>query len=164
MRALSRLHCVLFQPKIAGNTGNMGRTCLAFGATLHLIEPLGFSLDEKAVRRAGIDHWKHVPLKVHKSWEAFEADGPKGHRFFFSKSGGRSLFQVSDELAVIPSSENLILVFGNEVNGLDDLDPTIKSPLVHLPMLNGDIVRSLNLSNCASIVLWEAFKSRQTPV
>ena len=87
--AVAPIHVVLVHPEIHWNTGNAGRSCLAAGATLHLIEPLGFSLDERQVRRAGLDYWEHVDLRLWPGWSEFEAALPSlGEPFFFS-TGGR---------------------------------------------------------------------------
>ena len=108
------IHVVLVHPEIHWNTGNAGRSCLAAGATLHLIEPLGFSLDEREVRRAGLDYWEHVDLRVWPSWEAFERELPSlGEPFFFSTKGTRMYWD-----AEMP--EDVVLVFGRETGGLPD--------------------------------------------
>src|SRR5262245_36400398 len=84
------IHVVLVHPEIHWNTGNAGRTCLATGAMLHLVEPLGFSLDERQVKRAGLDYWEHVALRVWPGWEAFEDELPRlGEPFFFSTKATR---------------------------------------------------------------------------
>src|SRR5690606_32544752 len=89
------IHVVLVQPEIHWNTGNAGRTCLAVGATLHLIEPLGFSLDEKQVRRAGLDYWEHVDLRVWPDWAAFERELPRlGEPYFFSTKASRPMWEA----------------------------------------------------------------------
>src|SRR5689334_8337261 len=108
------LHVVLFQPEIHWNTGNAGRTCLAAGAQLHLIEPLGFSLDEREVKRAGLDYWEHVNPRVWPSWEALERELPQlGEPFFFSTKSKRLLWD-----APLGASADTVLVFGRETGGL----------------------------------------------
>src|ERR1700710_2844226 len=88
-------HVVLVQPEIHWNTGNAGRTCLAVGATLHLIEPLGFSLDEREVRRAGLDYWEHVDVRVWPSWDAFEQELPAlGEAYFFASEAAQSFWDA----------------------------------------------------------------------
>jgi len=88
-------HVVLVHPEIHWNTGNAGRTCLATGSTLHLIEPLGFSLDEKQVKRAGLDYWEHVDLRVWPGWDDFEKALPSlGEPFFFSTKATRTLWEA----------------------------------------------------------------------
>lgn len=89
------LHVALVQPEIHWNTGNAGRTCLAAGATLHLVKPLGFSLDEREVRRAGLDYWEHVDVRVRESWDEFERELPSlGEPWFFSTKATRLLWDA----------------------------------------------------------------------
>ena len=117
LRAVS-LHVVLVHPEIHWNTGNAGRSCLATGATLHLIEPLGFSLGEREVRRAGLDYWPHVDVRVWKSWEEFEPELPAlGEPFFFTTKARRRYWDA--ELG----SGSVVLIFGRETGGLSTLLP-----------------------------------------
>src|SRR5262245_19857860 len=105
------IHVAFVEPEIHWNTGNAGRTCLATGAQLHLVEPLGFSLDARAVRRAGLDYWPRVDPKIWPSFEAFEAKMPElGEPFLFSPDGARDFWEV-----VYP--ERAVLVFGKESVG-----------------------------------------------
>src|SRR5215216_4967032 len=107
-------HVVLVHPEIHWNTGNAGRTCLATGATLHLIEPLGFSLDEREVKRAGLDYWEHVDVRVWPSWRAFERELPTlGDPYFFSTKAKRLLWD-----APLGAPKDVVLVFGRETGGL----------------------------------------------
>src|SRR5262245_60580753 len=102
------IHVVLVHPEIHWNTGNAGRTCLAAGATLHLVEPLGFSLDDRQVKRAGLDYWEHVPLHVWPSWKAIEQELPAlGAPFFFSTKATTLMWD-----APLGAAENVVLVFG----------------------------------------------------
>lgn len=144
----------LVEPEIAWNTGNAGRSCLAFGAKLHLVGPMGFSLDEKRVRRAGLDYWKHVAPVVHDDWAAFErSSGDMPPAYFLSADAPRSL----DEVDLGPCNT---FVFGKESVGLDpDLRERFADRLVRLPMAD-DRIRSLNLSTCVGIVLYEAARRR----
>ena len=106
-------HVVLVHPEIHWNTGNAGRTCLATGATLHLIEPLGFSLDEKEVKRAGLDYWEHVDLRVWQSWDAFESALPGlGEPYFFSTKATRQFWDAP------LGGSDVVLIFGRETGGL----------------------------------------------
>jgi len=106
------LHVVLVHPEIHWNTGNAGRSCLAAGATLHLIEPLGFSLGEREVRRAGLDYWEHVDVRVWPDWTAFERELPVlGAPFFFSTKASQLYWDA-------PYEENSVLIFGRETGGL----------------------------------------------
>ena len=108
------MHVVLVHPEIHWNTGNAGRTCLATGATLHLIEPLGFSLDEREVKRAGLDYWEHVDVRVWPDWATFEAQLPTlGTPFFFSTKATLPYWD-----APMGSSECVVLGFGRETGGL----------------------------------------------
>jgi tRNA (cytidine/uridine-2'-O-)-methyltransferase len=146
------LHVVLVNPEIHWNTGNTGRTCLAAGAALHLIEPLGFSLGEREVRRAGLDYWEHVDLRVWPSWDAFEPSLPSlGQPFFFSTKATRSLWD-----ATFPSDS--VLIFGRETGGFSaDIHERYGDRMYRIPM-HSEHVRSLNLSTSAGIVLYEAMR------
>src|SRR5690242_14501515 len=136
---LLSIHVVLVHPEIHWNTGNAGRTCLATGATLHLIEPLGFSLEEREVKRAGLDYWEHVDLRVWPDWSAFEKQLPTlGEPFFFSTKA-RGLFWD----APLGGSENVVLVFGRETGGLPaELHERYRDRFVAMPILSPK-VRSL---------------------
>jgi tRNA (cytidine/uridine-2'-O-)-methyltransferase len=149
------LHVVLVHPEIHWNTGNAGRSCLAAGATLHLIEPLGFSLDEREVRRAGLDYWEHVPLRVWESWEAFERELPTlGTPFFFSTKGKRMYWDA--ELG----AGDVVLIFGRETGGLPDaIHARYSAHLLTMP-IHSPHVRSLNLSTCVGIALYEVLRQR----
>lgn len=146
------IHVVLVEPEIAWNTGNAGRTCLAAGARLHLVEPLGFSLDEKRVRRAGLDYWELVDPVVHQSFAALEARLPElGAPIFFSADADRSFFD-----AAIP--KDAVFLFGKESVGFDaSIRERYRDEMVRLPVLSGR-VRSINLSTCVGIALYEALR------
>jgi len=146
-----RFHVVLHEPQIPNNTGNIGRTCLAMGAALHLIEPLGFDLDEKALRRAGLDYWPRLAPTVHANWEAYLSMFPRSRRWYFEARQGRPHFQGSFE----PGDH---LVFGQETTGLPESILEGQADCVlGIPLIQGE--RSLNLSNAVAIGLAEA--SRQ---
>lgn len=151
------IHVVLVQPEIHWNTGNAGRTCLAAGATLHLIEPLGFSLDEKQVRRAGLDYWEHVDLRVWPGWDDFEAQLPAlGEPFFFSTKAQRTIWD-----APLGASDDVVLVFGRETGGLpEELHRTYRDRFVTMPIAS-EHVRSLNLSTSVGIALYEVLRQRR---
>ncbi|HEU4886453.1 MAG TPA: tRNA (cytidine(34)-2'-O)-methyltransferase [Thermoanaerobaculia bacterium] len=146
------IHVVLVHPEIHWNTGNAGRSCLAAGATLHLVEPLGFSLEEREVRRAGLDYWEHVDLRVWPSWEAFERELPTlGEPFFFSTKGRRMYWD-----AEMP--ENVVLVFGRETGGLPgEIHERYAERMLTMP-IHSEHVRSLNLSTCVGIALYEVLR------
>ena len=151
------IHVVLVQPEIHWNTGNAGRTCLAVGATLHLIEPLGFSLDEKQVRRAGLDYWEHVDLRVWPGWDEFEAQLPAlGEPFFFSTKAQRTIWD-----APLGASDDVVLVFGRETGGLPDgIHRRYRDRFVTMPIAS-EHVRSLNLSTSVGIALYEVLRQRR---
>ena len=150
-------HVVLGHPEIHWNTGNAGRTCLAAGATLHLIEPLGFSLDEREVKRAGLDYWEHVNLKLWPSWAAFENELPSiGEPFFFSTKAKRLFWD-----APLGAPEKVVLVFGRETGGLPaELHERYRDRFVTMPILSPR-VRSLNLSTSVAIALYEVLRQRR---
>jgi tRNA (cytidine/uridine-2'-O-)-methyltransferase len=151
---------VLVQPEIHWNTGNAGRTCLAVGATLHLIEPLGFSLDERQVRRAGLDYWEHVDVRVWADWTEFEAALPTlGEPFFFSTKATRLLWE-----APLGGPGGIVLVFGRETGGLPaELHSRYRDRLFAIPMLSTH-VRSLNLSTSVGIAAYETLRQRMIGV
>jgi tRNA (cytidine/uridine-2'-O-)-methyltransferase len=151
------IHVVLVHPEIHWNTGNAGRTCLATGATLHLVEPLGFSLDEKQVRRAGLDYWEHVDLRVWRDWSAFESALPSlGEPYFFSTKATRQFWD-----APLGKAGNVVLVFGRETAGLPaDLHERFRDRFVGMPMYS-PLVRSLNLSTSVGIAVYEVLRQRR---
>jgi tRNA (cytidine/uridine-2'-O-)-methyltransferase len=150
------LHVVLVHPEIHWNTGNAGRTCLATGATLHLIEPLGFSLDEREVKRAGLDYWEHVVVRVWPSWEVFERELPTlGEPYFFSTKAERLFWD-----APLGASDNVVLVFGRETGGLPaELHDRYAARFLAMPILSPR-VRSLNLSTSVAIAAYEVLRQR----
>lgn len=149
------LHVVFVHPEIHWNSGNAGRSCLAAGATLHLIEPLGFSLDEREVRRAGLDYWEHVDLRVWPSWEAFERELPRlGEPFFFSTKARRIYWEAD------LSAHDVVLLFGRETGGLPpEIHERYGDRMLAMP-IHSPYVRSLNLSTCAGIALYEVLRQR----
>ena len=145
-------HVVLVSPEVHWNTGNIGRTCLGAGARLHLIRPLGFSLDDRHLKRAGLDYWPQVKLAVWDHIEAFmEAMHPPPAEIgLFSKTGPRSFWTM-------PARERLFLVFGSETRGLPaDLRARYPEALYHIPISGA--IRSLNLSTAVGIVLYESLR------
>src|SRR5512137_1996134 len=147
------LHVVLVAPQIPPNTGNAARTCAVTGCRLHLVHPIGFSLDEKDLRRAGLDYWADVAPEVHGSWAEFEARhvrGETGRLHLFSARGGRSLF----EAAFAPGD---FLVFGQEQLGLPPaLLAAWPERQVAIPMRPGR--RSLNLAVAVGVAVYEALR------
>jgi tRNA (cytidine/uridine-2'-O-)-methyltransferase len=145
-------HVVLLEPEIPWNTGNIGRTCLAAGARLHLVGRLGFHLDEKQVKRAGLDYWDKVDLARHDTWEAFlETLPPKAALFFFSTKGRKTLWQ-----AIFP--KEAYLIFGRETAGFPKkIHERYGERMYRIPQVDGP-VRSLNLSTSVGIALYEALR------
>jgi tRNA (cytidine/uridine-2'-O-)-methyltransferase len=151
------LHVVLVEPEIHWNTGNVGRTCLAAGAQLHLVEPLGFSLDEREVRRAGLDYWPRVKPVVWPDWNAIEAELPKlGEVYFVSPDAPRDFWDAR-------YAARTALVFGRESVGLSPaLRARHRDRLVRVPMKDAGL-RSLNLSTCVAVVVYEVLRQRAQP-
>ncbi len=150
-------HVVLVHPEIHWNTGNVGRTCLATGATLHLIEPLGFSLDEREVKRAGLDYWEHVDLRVWPGWDEFEREMPSlGEPWFFSTKATLLFWD-----APLGSTDNAVLVFGRETGGLPaEIHERYSDRFVLMPIVS-PLVRSLNLSTSVAIAIYEVIRQRR---
>ncbi len=157
---LVAIHVVLVHPEIHWNTGNAGRTCLAAGATLHLVEPLGFSLEERQVRRAGLDYWEHVDLRVWPDWDTFEQALPAlGEPYFFSTKATRLLWD-----APLGAGDDVVLIFGRETGGLPAaLHERYLDRFVTMPMLS-PLVRSLNLSTSVGIAVFEVLRQRRIGV
>ena len=145
------MQIVLFEPEIPPNTGSVARLCAATLTPLHLIEPLGFKIDDKHLKRAGLDYWEFVDLRVHESWDDFLSAMRPEHLLFFSKRAVKSYTAARYR-------EEDFLVFGPETRGLPQslLDAHADCAL-RIPML-GTGVRSLNLSNAVSIVLYEGLR------
>jgi tRNA (cytidine/uridine-2'-O-)-methyltransferase len=158
MEASLAIHVVLVHPEIHWNTGNAGRSCLAVGATLHLIEPLGFSLDERQLKRAGLDYWQYVDLRVWKNWESFEHELPElGDAYFFTREAPRVFWD-----AMLEASSDVVLIFGCETRGLPaGIRERYEDRLVALPVLSPH-VRSLNLSTTVGIALYEVLRTRRS--
>jgi len=152
-----RLHIVLHQPEIPYNTGSVGRTCVAVGAKLWLVRPLGFRVDDYYLRRAGLDYWEHLEWQVVDNWDELqsalpaEPEQPSGQRWLFTKKAERSYldarFQPAD-----------VLVFGSESSGLPDslLDAHPTDSQLRIPTRTE--VRSLNLSNAVAVAAYEALR------
>lgn len=146
------MNVVLLEPEIAPNTGNIARLCAATGSDLHLIEPLGFRLDDRELKRAGMDYWRQVTWKSWPNWSVFVSQLPEQARWWWIESGGSR--QYSD----VSYAENDYLVFGRESAGLPRLLLDSKPEAwLSIPMRNSE-ARSLNLSNCVAIVLYEALR------
>jgi len=156
---VKNLEIVLFQPQIPQNTGNIGRLCVNTDTTLHLIEPLGFSLNEKYIRRAGMDYWKYVNLKIHKSWKVFLSNvSDTNSLLFFSTKGEKLFWDCPYQTAKV---NPCYLIFGNETSGLTpEIYSQYSDKLYTIPMF-GLHHRSYNLANSVAIVLFEGIRQTQ---
>ena len=146
-------HVILVSPEIHWNTGNIGRTCVATGAYLHLIKPLGFSLDSKHLRRAGLDYWKNVKLEVWDDFKALHSTlAPQPQEVvIFSKTGVKPFW-------TLPSAPRLFLIFGSETRGLpENIRRMYPDATYHIPITKD--IRSLNLSTAVGIALYESLRS-----
>jgi len=151
------LHIVFVEPEIPPNTGNIARSCAATDSVLHLIEPLGFNIDDKAVKRAGLDYWPYVKLEVHSNLEEF-MDKYKDHNMYLATTkGGKFYTDVNYQ------DEDMIL-FGKETAGLPrDFIASHSDKAIRIPMSESTRLRSFNLSNSANIILFEALRQLGFP-
>jgi tRNA (cytidine/uridine-2'-O-)-methyltransferase len=148
------MHIVLVEPEIPPNTGNIARLCAATHTELHLIEPLGFKLDDAQLKRSGMDYWEHVRWRKWPSWAEFIASVPPAARLWFIESGGAKVYSDAKYAA------GDYLVFGRETAGLPrTLLEENRETRLRIPMFNEES-RSLNLSNCAALVLYEALRQQ----
>lgn len=147
---MAKLNIVLYEPEIPANTGNIGRTCVATGTRLHLIEPLGFHLDEKSIKRAGMDYWSELDVTTYVNWDDFCEKNP-GAKIYMATTKGRHVYtEVSYE-------PDCYIMFGKESAGIpEEILIHHKEDSIRIPMV-GDI-RSLNLGNSVAIVLYEALR------
>lgn len=148
------LHIVLVEPEIPQNTGNIARTCAAIGAKLHLVYPLGFSISEKAVKRAGLDYWDKLEIEEHTNLKKFlEKYKPEEHDMYFVTTKGKHVYSEPNYKGM----EEVFLLFGKETKGLPEdilkkyIDKTIRIPM-------RETLRSLNLSNSVAIVAYDVFR------
>ncbi len=149
------INIVLYQPEIPANTGNIARTCLATDATLHLIHPLGFSTDDRMVKRAGLDYWKNVNIREYDSIGDLYAIYPEG-TFYYIENFGTKYYTDYD---YSNSDEDLFFVFGRETDGIPkSLLEGKEDRCLRIHM--SDKVRSLNLSNTSAIIIYEALRQR----
>ena len=147
---MAKLNIVLYEPEIPSNTGNIGRTCVATGTRLHLIEPLGFSLSEKALKRAGMDYWKDLEVTTYIDYQDFLEKNP-GAKVYYATTKGKHVY--SD----VSYEPDCYIMFGKESAGIpEEILLEHKEDCVRIPMW-GDI-RSLNLANSVAIVLYEALR------
>lgn len=146
------MHIILHQPEIPANTGNIGRTCVATGTSLHLIEPLGFHLDEKSIKRSGMDYWKSLDVTRYINFEEFKEKHPRAKIWMATTKAKHVYTDVS-------YSENDYIMFGKESGGIpEEILVDHEENCIRIPMLPD--IRSLNLSNAAAIVLYEALRQQ----
>lgn len=146
------LNIVLLEPEIPANTGNIGRTCVITGAKLHLIRPLGFLIDDKSIKRAGMDYWKSIDLCIYDSWD-----------HFISENGTKNLYfattKTENKYSNFTYQENDFFIFGPESRGIpEEILKDNKEKCINIPMKHHPLARSLNLSNSVSIILYEALR------
>lgn len=147
------MNVILHQPEIPANTGNIGRTCVATGTKLHLIEPLGFRLDEKSIKRAGMDYWEHLEVERYINFEEFLDKNPNA-RIWMATTKAKHVYSE------VIFGENDFIMFGKESAGIpEEILVDYEETCIRIPML--EQIRSLNLSNSVSIVLYEALRQQQ---
>lgn len=151
------MNIVLFEPEIPQNTGNVARTCVVTGTKLHLIEPMGFSVSDKWVKRAGLDYWSLLDLEIHENFQAF-VDKYGKHPFYLLTTKGQKVYsQISFE-------QDAFLIFGKESAGFPkEIHDAYEDRRFRIPMANHEKARSLNLSNSVSVVLYEALRQQGFP-
>jgi tRNA (cytidine/uridine-2'-O-)-methyltransferase len=151
----TRLNIVLVEPEIPPNTGNIARLCAAIGADLHLVKPLGFSIDDKHLKRAGLDYWHLVNVHIYENFWDFEEKNPCGQRFLATTKARRFYTEAA-------YTDGCYLVFGRETKGLsDDIRSRYPDHQIRLPMRPD--ARSLNLSNSVAVIAYEAMKQLDFP-
>ena len=151
------LHVVLVEPEIPPNTGNISRTCAATGCVLHLVKPLGFDIDDRTLKRAGLDYWPYVTIEVHENFDEF-LEKYKGRRMWLSTTKGQQRYTD------VKYQDEDMLLFGKETAGLPR--PFIaahQEQAIRIPMSEGTRLRSFNLSNSVAIVLFEALRQLDFP-
>lgn len=149
------IHVVMYQPEIPQNTGNISRTCAATHSVLHLIRPLGFSTDDKQLKRAGLDYWEFVDVRYHDSLEELWEKHPEGIFYYITKYGE----QYPSQIDLSDVEHDYFFVFGRETKGLplEVIDANAER-CIRLPQSN--LVRSLNVSNTAAIIVYEALRQQ----
>lgn len=149
------LNIVLIEPEIHTNTGNIGRLSLASGANLHLVKPFGFEITDKRLKRAGLDYWQHISLSIYENIDDFYAKNQDKQFVYFSSHGAQ-------EYTTIDFKEDLFLVFGKESSGLPENILTQTANLVYTIPIYSPHIRSLNLANAVSVVVYEGIRSIKT--
>ena len=152
-----KINVVMVEPEIPQNTGNIARTCAAIGAKLHLVHPLGFSISEKAVKRAGLDYWDKVEIEEHNSFSEFlKKYKPEENNMFFATTKGKHVYSEPN----YSKMEEVFLLFGKETKGLpEDILQKYIDKTIRIPMRNN--LRSLNLSNSVAIVVYEVLRQKE---
>lgn len=146
------MNVILLEPEIPANTGNIGRTCVATGTSLHLIKPMGFRLDEKEIRRAGLDYWKDLDVTVYEDYQDFKQKNPNAKIYMATTKAQHAYTHVVYE-------PDCFIMYGKESAGIpEELLLTNKANTIRIPMV-GDI-RSLNLANSVAIILYEALRQQ----
>lgn len=152
------IHIVLFEPEIPQNTGNIMRTCAGTGAKLHLIEPLGFSLEEKKIRRSGVNYIEYCDYRVYANFDEFMKQNPNGEYYFLTRYGTKA----HTEFDYTKSKKDIYLIFGKESTGIpkeilkNHLERCMRIPI-------NDHIRALNLSNCVAIMVFEVLRQLDYP-
>ena len=152
-----KLHIVLVEPEIPQNTGNISRTCAITGTKLHLVHPLGFRIDEKSVRRAGLDYWDKIEIEEHHSLDEFlNKYKPEEHNMFFATTKGKTKYTDID----YSKMDDIFVLYGKETKGLPEwlLEKYLNTKTIRIPML--PTLRSLNLSNSVAIVAYEILRQQ----
>lgn len=150
------IHIALFEPQIPANTGNIARTCAGTNTKLHLIRPLGFSTDDKMLKRAGLDYWSKVEVTYHDGLEQFLNANNEGTYYFITKFGEHRYSDVDYS----NNDEDIYFVFGKETTGLPDyVNEQYADRCLRIPM-NDEHIRALNLSNAAALLVYEALRQR----
>ena len=146
------LNIVLFEPEIPNNTGNIGRLSLASGCNLHLVKPFGFELNDTRLKRAGLDYWKHISLKVYDNIDEFYRLNPGKKMVYFSAKGKKSFWSIDFE-------DDLFLIFGRESSGLPESIIDKQSHKLYKIPLFSKHIRSINLANAVSVVVYEGIRN-----
>ncbi len=150
------LNIVLLEPEMPANTGNIGRTCVATGARLHLIEPLGFQINDKMLKRAGLDYWPKLDVTVYEDYEDFLKKNPDAKIYMATTKSKQKYTDVTYE-------ENAYIMFGPESRGIpEEILLDNKETCVRIPMMPNE--RSLNLSNSVAIIIYEALRQQEFPM
>jgi len=149
------MHIVLVEPEIPPNTGNVARTSVMTGTKMHLVEPLGFSLSEKEVRRSGLDYWPYLDLELHPDFFTLQNKYPEARFLYFTTSGTIYYHEINYR-------HNDFIVFGSETKGLPAYIMEQAETLIRVPMVE-QIPRSLNLGNTVALVLYEALRQQNFP-